>query len=87
MGSLLNDTLLGIISERSTLNTMLAPNPPAIEKGKQNYLFKVGKTYTATGNGSLKKGIKVTIKERYKQNGFCYYVGDNNMVHRQKDLE
>lgn len=82
-----NEFVLNAFRERSTIDCMNAPNPPPIPKGKQNYRFKVGKTYTTTGMGTIKKGIQVTITERYKQNGFCYYRDQNNHVHHQQDLE
>ncbi len=83
----LNDTLVSAISERSTLNAMMAPNPPKIVRGKDVYKFVVGQTVTATATSILKAGTKIVISDRYKQNGFCYYVAPNGQVHRQCDLE
>lgn len=78
---------LDFFSERSTINTMMEPNPPKIKVGKQNYQYNLGQTYEATGTGFLKKGTEVTVVDRYKENGYCYYVDLNGKTHRNGELE
>lgn len=80
------DVLRAIVSERSTVSCMNAPAPPPIQKGKQNYRFKVGDTAISSGAGPIKAGVEIKIIERYKQHGYAYYVDDKNRVHRDKDL-
>jgi hypothetical protein len=82
----LSAILFSEIAERSTLACMLAPPPRGIPRGKQNYIFKVGKTYRASGIGPIKAGVPITIAERYKQHGYAYYRDVNGLVHREKDL-
>ena len=79
--------LLGAMSERSTLNCMRAPMPPEPPRGRQTYKYNVGDTVQSSGVGPLKKGVRIKIVERYKQNGYCYYRDENNSVHREKDIE
>ena len=83
-----NEIVMGAIRERSTVNAMMAPNPPKISRGKEKvFQFEVGQTVIATATSTLKAGTKIVIQQRYKQNGYCYYVGENWQVHRQSDIE
>ena len=57
-------------------------------KGKQTLKegFKVGDEVTATATSTRIKGTKGKVLERYKQNGYWYYVTDTMGTQRQQDL-
>jgi len=78
----------GLYRERNFFKTLEdARRPlPEIPKGNQRFVFSVGDTVKSSGVGPLKAGVSVKIVDRYEQHGYCYYVGDNGMVHREKDL-
>ena len=62
---------------------------PGIPKGKQTlktFDFRKGETVTSNGTGPFKEGVKGIVKERYKQNGYWYFVTDTMGVMRQKDI-
>ncbi len=56
-----------------------------VPTGKQNFIFEVGQEVIATGEGQIKAGTKLEVKDREKTNGFCrYYAG--GVWHLQQDL-
>jgi hypothetical protein len=59
---------------------------PEIPKGNQFFKYEVGQTVESTGVGPIREGIKIRIVERYMQHGYAYYRGENNQVHRDKDI-
>jgi hypothetical protein len=77
-----------MISFDNTLSviTEAARGVPEIPRGHQTQKFKIGQTVFASGVGSLKRGTKITITDCYEQHGYWYYVGENDQVHREKDL-
>lgn len=59
---------------------------PEIPKGRESLEYEIGYTVEASGFGSLKAGTLIKIVDRYMQHGYAYYVGENGMVHRRRDV-
>jgi hypothetical protein len=54
--------------------------------GNETVIFKVGQTVVATGQGTIKAGVILTVEAVQKVNGFCqYYAG--GAWNKQQDLK
>jgi len=59
---------------------------PPTPAGNQEFQFNVWDTVEHNGKGTVRAGVRETIIDRYKENGFCYYTMENGATHRQQDL-
>ena len=56
-----------------------------VPSGKETLIFEVGQVVLATGEGQIKEGVELEVKDLEKVNGFCrYYAG--GVWHLQQDL-
>jgi hypothetical protein len=65
MSSELMTFLRGILSEKSTRDCILAPDPPPIPLGQETYCFEVGETYFKTAVSRYKTGTPVNKARRF----------------------
>ena len=60
---------------------------PPTPRGTETFTFEVGETCYSTPTGVFKPGVAFTIKERYMQHGYAYYVDSKGVTHRTKDIQ
>ena len=53
--------------------------------GKEKYVFSVGQKVLASGEGVIKAGVELLIKDREMTNGFCQYLA-GGVWNKQEDL-
>ncbi len=53
--------------------------------GKEDFIFEVGQAVLASGEGTIKAGTKLEVKDRQMNNGFCQYYAAG-VWHLQQDL-
>jgi len=77
------------LRERSTDKTQWEAqfiNLPSAKNCKQVYKFAIGESVVATGKGAIKAGVKFSITQRHKVNGYCQYYGAG-VWNKQDDIE
>lgn len=82
--------LFGEYGYRSALRTkMIGQHIDAQDletpSGKENFIFEVGQKVEASGEGTIKAGTKLEVKDRQMNNGFCQYYAAG-VWHLQQDL-
>lgn len=89
---LLKQTIGGILNAISERNIVKIQGMkiPSIPIGKQKLSdgnYKIGQIVVAKASSTFKEGTKAVVIDKYKENGYYYFVTDKMGTQRQQDIK